>query len=117
MFLCYRLFKVTIRQDAQSVFADDVIFENSLGPINFNKDSVYSGFLEGKTNIENVSYLSILYIYNVWATCMSTNLIDLLLTFLDSPSSSVHGIVTEEGHFDGHISTPTDHFYIEPAKR
>ena len=52
MFLCYRLFKVTIRQDAQSVFADDVIFENSLGPINFNKDSVYSGFLEGKSNIK-----------------------------------------------------------------
>ena len=48
LFLPYRLFKVTIRQDAQSVFADDVIFENSLGPIDFNKDSVYSGFLEGK---------------------------------------------------------------------
>ena len=39
------------------------------------------------------------------------------LLFLDSPSSSVQGIVTEEGHFDGHISTPTEHFYIEPAKR
>jgi hypothetical protein len=25
--------------------------------------------------------------------------------------------VTEEGHFDGHISTPTEYFYIEPAKR
>ena len=48
----FRLFKVTIRQDAQSVFADDVIFENSLGPINFNKDKVYSGFLEGKNKLE-----------------------------------------------------------------
>jgi disintegrin and metalloproteinase domain-containing protein 10 len=76
-----RLFQVTLRQDAQSVFTDDVVFENSLGPINFKTDSVYSGFLE------------------------------------DSPSSSVQGIVTEEGHFDGHISTPTEHFYIEPAKR
>ena len=50
--LCYirfffRLFQVTLRQDAQSVFTDDVVFENSLGPINFKTDSVYSGFLEG----------------------------------------------------------------------
>ena len=50
-------------------------------------------------------------------TCLSTHLLHLLLTFSDSPSSSVQGIVTEEGHFDGHISTPTEYFYIEPAKR
>jgi len=43
----FRLFQVTLRQDAQSVFTDDVVFENSLGPINFKTDSVYSGFLEG----------------------------------------------------------------------
>ena len=49
--------------------------------------------------------------YNVYI------LLHRLLLFLDSPSSSVQGIVTEEGHFDGHISTPTEHFYIEPAKR
>ena len=45
------------------------------------------------------------------------NIIIFLLNFSDLPSSSVQGIVTEEGHFDGHISTPTDHFYIEPATR
>ena len=45
--LFFRLFQVTLRQDAQSVFTDDVVFENSLGPINFKTDSVYSGFLEG----------------------------------------------------------------------
>ena len=69
MFLCYRLFKVTIRQDAQSVFADDVIFENSLGPINFNKDSVYSGFLEGKSNIK-MSHIFQYYIMYGLPVCL-----------------------------------------------
>ena len=37
---------------------------------------------------------------------------------VDLPSSSaVHGIVTEDGLFDGHISTPEEHYYIEPASR
>ena len=61
LFLPYRLFKVTIRQDAQSVFADDVIFENSLGPIDFNRDSVYSGFLEGKQYQKVVQDSSIVF--------------------------------------------------------
>ena len=51
---------------------------------------------------------------NYLSLCQSSK---SLLTSLDSPSSSVQGIVTEEGHFDGHISTPTEYFYIEPAKR
>ena len=50
-FIIFRLFQVTIRQDAQSVFTDDVVFENSLGPINFQTDNVYSGFLEGKIKL------------------------------------------------------------------
>ena len=106
--LFFRLFQVTLRQDAQSVFTDDVVFENSLGPINFKTDSVYSGFLEG--NFLIVVLLDQNNKYNVY-------ILHSLLLFLDSPSSSVQGIVTEEGHFDGHISTPTEHFYIEPAKR
>ena len=32
-------------------------------------------------------------------------------------SSAVHGIVTEDGLFDGHISTPVEDYYIEPASR
>ena len=35
----------------------------------------------------------------------------------DTPSSSVQGIVTSDGHFDGHISTPNELYYVEPAKR
>ena len=35
----------------------------------------------------------------------------------DTPGSSVHGILGDEGHFDGHISTPNEHYYIEPAAR
>ena len=39
-------------------------------------------------------------------------------TFVDLPdSSAVHGIVTEDGLFDGHISTPVEEYYIEPASR
>ena len=41
-----------------------------------------------------------------------------LFSSLDLPSSSaVHGIVTEDGLFDGHISTPEEYYYIEPASR
>ena len=35
----------------------------------------------------------------------------------DVPESSVHGVLTEDGYFDGHISTPLEQYYIEPAKR
>ena len=35
----------------------------------------------------------------------------------DTPDSSVHGILTPDGHFDGHISTPSGSYYVEPAKR
>jgi len=32
-------------------------------------------------------------------------------------ASAVHGIVTRDGLFDGHISTPLEEYYIEPASR
>ncbi len=32
-------------------------------------------------------------------------------------SSSVHGIFTKDGLFDGHIVTPDESYYIEPAAR
>lgn len=35
----------------------------------------------------------------------------------DTPDSQIHGVLTEDGHFDGHISTPSEHYYIEPAHR
>ena len=74
-----------------------------------NGDSSKNIYL--KEDITSVtSHLCLKNKYNVY-------ILHRLLLFLDSPSSSVQGIVTEEGHFDGHISTPTEHFYIEPAKR
>ena len=42
-----RIFLVSLQRSAQDVFSDDVVFENSRGPISFNADKVYSGFLEG----------------------------------------------------------------------
>lgn len=36
---------------------------------------------------------------------------------LDSPDATVHGILTEDGLFDGHISTPHEEYYVEPAHR
>ncbi|XP_043250301.1 disintegrin and metalloproteinase domain-containing protein 10-like [Colletes gigas] len=38
-------------------------------------------------------------------------------TLEDDENSSVHGIVTEEGLFDGTIFTASDEIYIEPASR
>lgn len=71
-----------LHRAADSVFADDVVIENSLGdPIHYATERVYSGALS------------------------------------DTPSSSVHGIVGADGQFDGHISTPSEHYYVEPAKR
>jgi len=35
----------------------------------------------------------------------------------DSPTSTVQGILTKDGLFDGHISTSDEDFYIEPASR
>ncbi|CAD1480584.1 unnamed protein product, partial [Heterotrigona itama] len=35
----------------------------------------------------------------------------------DDENSSVHGIVTEEGLFDGTITTASDEIYIEPTSR
>lgn len=42
---------------------------------------------------------------------MNFFLTDLPLT------TSVQGILTKEGLFDGHISTPDEVYYIEPASR
>lgn len=35
----------------------------------------------------------------------------------DDENSSVHGVVTEEGLFDGTIATASDEIYIEPTSR
>ena len=36
----------------------------------------------------------------------------------DTPTATVHGIVdAETGLFDGHISTPSETYYVEPAHR
>lgn len=41
----------------------------------------------------------------------------LSLLFTDDENSHVHGILTSDNLFDGTISTKTEHFYIEPAKK
>lgn len=41
-----------------------------------------------------------------------------MFCFSDLPdASAVHGILTKDGLFDGHISTPLEEYYIEPASR
>lgn len=37
--------------------------------------------------------------------------------FADDENSSVHGLLTQNGLFDGTISTKNDHYYIEPLSR
>ncbi|XP_066997248.2 disintegrin and metalloproteinase domain-containing protein 10 [Anabrus simplex] len=64
-----------------SVFADDVVFESTKGPIDFDRSKAYTGSLEG------------------------------------DETATVEGVVTEDGLFDGTVSTPVEEFYIEPASR
>ncbi|CAB4055708.1 ADAM10 [Lepeophtheirus salmonis] len=35
----------------------------------------------------------------------------------DTPGTSVDGIITSNGYFDGHIVTPSENYYIEPLSR
>lgn len=35
----------------------------------------------------------------------------------DTPDSTVHGILSRDGLFDGHISTPQEQYYVEPSHR
>ena len=77
-----RLFQVELLRDEDSIFADDAIFENSVGAaIDYDLEKVYVGRLA------------------------------------DTPHATVHGIVDAEGSFDGHISTPSETYYVEPAHR
>jgi hypothetical protein len=46
-----RLFLISLQKSAQDIFSDDVIFENTQGPISFNTEKIYSGFLEGKQTL------------------------------------------------------------------
>ncbi|XP_053638432.2 uncharacterized protein Kul isoform X2 [Cherax quadricarinatus] len=75
-----RLFKIRLRRDA-SLFTDDVVFESTEGPVDFDLGKVYSGSLE------------------------------------DEELARVEGVVTREGLFDGHVSTPSELYYVEPATR
>lgn len=40
-----------------------------------------------------------------------------LIFFTDDESSTVHGLITSEGLFEGTITTPSDEYHIEPLSR
>lgn len=44
----YREFRLRLHPDPGSVFADDVEFHNTDGPVDFHPGNVYSGTLDGK---------------------------------------------------------------------
>ena len=44
----FREFRIELREDPSSVFASDIVIENTNGPIDFDLSRVYSGKLEGK---------------------------------------------------------------------
>lgn len=44
----YREFRLRLHPDPGSVFADDVEFHNTDGPVDFHPGNVYSGSLDGK---------------------------------------------------------------------
>ena len=44
----FREFRVELREDPSSVFAADIVIENSNGPIDYDLSRVYTGKLEGE---------------------------------------------------------------------
>lgn len=55
---------------------------------------------------------------NLFNNCKKLESNYILVSNADLPTSStVQGIVTKDGLFDGHISTSVDDYYIEPASR
>lgn len=47
-FSIHREFRVELREDPSSVFASDILIENSDGPIDYDLSRVYTGKLEGE---------------------------------------------------------------------
>lgn len=47
-FQFFREFKVELREDPSSVFATDIVIENTNGPIDYDLSRVYTGKLEGE---------------------------------------------------------------------
>ena len=43
-----------------SIYSPDVVFENSIGQIDYKTDRVYSGILEGDLNVLNIVNTSLL---------------------------------------------------------
>ena len=81
-----------------SIYSPDVVFENSVGLIDYQTDRVYSGILEGD--------LSVL---------KSKSNINLLT--LDDKNARVYGILDAKGVFDGHVDAHDDVFFIEPSEK
>lgn len=46
----FRHFRVSLREDPDSIFSPNVEFENTLGPIRYDVSRVYTGTLEGNLN-------------------------------------------------------------------
>lgn len=44
-----REFKIELREDPSSVFASDIVIENSNGPIDYDLSRIYTGKLEGES--------------------------------------------------------------------
>ncbi|KAG6456568.1 hypothetical protein O3G_MSEX009796 [Manduca sexta] len=88
-------FKLVLRPDPSSVFADGVQFHTSAGQMDYNTAQVYSGKLE--------------------EALVLTGTIPSFVS--DDDSSHVYGIITADGLFDGTIWTPTEEYYVEPLSR
>ena len=48
IFVIFREFHIELREDPSSVFAPNILIENSDGPLDFDISRVYSGKLKGK---------------------------------------------------------------------
>ena len=55
LFFLYRLFRMRLVHSGDSIFSNDVSFENTVGQIQFETDRIYTGTLEGKEEVGGFS--------------------------------------------------------------
>lgn len=101
-----RLFKIRLRRSASEVFADDVVFESTQGPIDYETDRIYEGELEGKLRLSSTrcDFQSIFLFFSE-------------LNNADDDQSSVSAVLSLTGHLDATVSTASETYYVEPSSR
>ncbi|XP_052083708.1 disintegrin and metalloproteinase domain-containing protein 10-like [Mytilus californianus] len=102
-----RKWSVKLKRD-ESIFHNNIIVENSKGPVTYDFDSAYTGKIDGKVERPKVCILYGPLTYDFDSAYTGK---------IDGERSHVFGTVTTTGHFEGQIQLRNDSFVIEKASR